>query len=1049
MSAQSENPFPGLRPFELSEHYLFFGRDGQSEEVVTRLERNRFVAVVGTSGSGKSSLVRAGLLPALYSGSMMSAGSYWKIAVFRPGDNPTGNLARALSAPEIFGPSHAQTASGSFIDIETTLRRSSLGLIEVVRLARMQPHENLLVVVDQFEELFRFKQTSATGRQQDEAAAFVKLLLEAFRQKELPIYVVLTMRSDYLGECAQFRDLPEAINKSQYLIPRMTDDERREAITGPVAVSAAKISSPLVNRLLNDAGDNPDQLPILQHALMRTWDYWERTRSDSEPIDIPHYEEVGGLANALSLDADKAYQEMSAARQKVAEKLFKCLTERGPDNQEIRRPTTVREIGEVAEADPSEVIAVIDAFRSERRSFLMTPDSAPITADTRIDISHESLIRGWGRLKEWVEEEAQSAHQYRKVADSSVDYARGKGDLLTGAALQNALEWREQQKPNQAWAARYRPEFAKAMAFLNESKAARETAIAEREQQQKERLEQQQRLAEVERQQAVERAAQAQERAIQAQALVDQKARSVRRLYWLVAGMVVMFLLASGVAVYAFLQRTRAKAETARANEQTEKAKTETERANKQTEIAEAAKAALVQQKDAAVTAKLDAEDAKDKAVQASLMLEQAVDGLKEAKKKTDAEHARAEAASLESIQRLGNLYGAAFAYIVAGKDEADEETQETTLENLDEIRKIYKKANLISAQITTLAIMAEFTEFGARKTTSLTKKQIELNKELLSLLGKENKAQRSKALITIADIYSSSDDQAEREKAIPYYEQMLSIEGLSRDAEVSVRLKLSDIHAQSKDRRISEQAIKGYEEVILLIKEGLNKAPSSVTSSFTLQDALIRLGAVYEDKGNTLKAKEYFNQAVEALRAKSATYDSSRLLMTISQRLLALDNKKKAEEFFDKAIEDYSNRNKLTKVEAAQNLVKFNTQFDKYSNPRAFDWYLNRILKLARELNDTNVQTTLLDDIGDLNRDQGKFEEAIGAYKELLSMLEKSGDNNKKAAVFLKIGDAYYQWKRHDDEALKYANKALDAGQTNAENLIKKIKDRQKKSPQ
>jgi len=252
--ATRPNPFPGLRPFEANEDHLFFGRDGQSDEILGRLRRNRFLAVVGTSGSGKSSLIRAGLLPSLYGGLMTKAGSNWRIAIFRPGNDTIRNLTSALSAPGVLRRDGADALHTIFT--ETTLRRSALGLIDATRHARMPAEDNLLIVVDQFEELFRFRRTGS--RPDDEAAAFVKLLLEATRQTEVPIYVVITMRSDFIGDCARFRDLPETVNAGLYLIPRMTRDQRREAITGPIAVGGAQITPRLVNRLLNDVGDSPD-----------------------------------------------------------------------------------------------------------------------------------------------------------------------------------------------------------------------------------------------------------------------------------------------------------------------------------------------------------------------------------------------------------------------------------------------------------------------------------------------------------------------------------------------------------------------------------------------------------------------------------------------------------------------------------------------------------------------------------------------------------------------------------------------------------------------
>jgi ABC-type dipeptide/oligopeptide/nickel transport system ATPase component len=150
------NPFPGLRPFEFGESHLYFGREGQSDQLIRKLAATRFVAVVGTSGSGKSSLVRAGLLPDLFSGFMQGAGSHWRVALMRPGNDPLGNLARSLNDTGVFGSEIEENAALQTVITEATLRRGGLGLVEAVRQNRMPQNESLLVVVDQFEELFRF-----------------------------------------------------------------------------------------------------------------------------------------------------------------------------------------------------------------------------------------------------------------------------------------------------------------------------------------------------------------------------------------------------------------------------------------------------------------------------------------------------------------------------------------------------------------------------------------------------------------------------------------------------------------------------------------------------------------------------------------------------------------------------------------------------------------------------------------------------------------------------------------------------------------------------
>ncbi len=136
------------------------------------------------------------------------------------------------------------------------------------------------------------------------------LLTNAIEQTDLPIYIIMTMRSDFIGDCAKFPHFTSLINDSHYLIPQMTRDQKRTAILGPVAVGGGNMTSRLVQQLLNDLGDNTDQLPILQHALMRTWDYWTKHETENNPIDIFHYEAIGGMEEALSQHANEAYAEL-------------------------------------------------------------------------------------------------------------------------------------------------------------------------------------------------------------------------------------------------------------------------------------------------------------------------------------------------------------------------------------------------------------------------------------------------------------------------------------------------------------------------------------------------------------------------------------------------------------------------------------------------------------------------------------------------------------------------------------------------------------------
>ena len=470
----STNPFPGLRPFRTDEEYLFFGRDEQCEDLLRLLRKRRFIGVLGSSGTGKSSLVRAGLLPALYRGGLNDAGSHWSVALCRPGGNPARNLAQALVDSELWDHLDDDHPIPEPIEIETVLQRSGMGIGEVTKMAQMPDGENLLVVIDQFEELFRFHQRSSSLEDRERAEAFVSLLLEAARDDRYAIHVVLTMRSGFFGDCASFTGLSEVINRGAYLIPRLDRDQLKQAIEGPISVGGATITPRLTQRLLNDVGGSPDELPVLQHALMRSWDEWKADTSVGAPIDLHHYEKIGGMGEALARHADEVYQRFDEQDQRVARRLFKALTQKTADNRGIRRPMSLERLVGIISAPEEAVVRVVDAFRAPGVSFLMPSPHHRMRPDSIVDISHESLMRVWTRLGAWVDEEMQSARIYQRLAETAALWEERQADLYHDPDLHIARAWNEESNPNALWADQYGGGFGRAMRFLSESQRKKE-----------------------------------------------------------------------------------------------------------------------------------------------------------------------------------------------------------------------------------------------------------------------------------------------------------------------------------------------------------------------------------------------------------------------------------------------------------------------------------------------------------------------------------------------------------------------------------------------
>jgi len=492
------NPYIGLRPYESKESHLFFGRREQSADLLDKLERTRFLAVVGSSGCGKSSLIRAGLIPLLQAGFLVDDRDTWLTAVMKPGDRPLYHLAEAICSVLDNEPD-TEEVQRFYESISIEGARAILDRLSSV-LSRTK--SCLLLLVDQFEEIFRFVQNKD---HQDEASFFVSILIDLASQMGEPVYNVLTLRSDFVGDCDQFHGLPEMMNESQYLVPRMTRDQQREAIIGPSAIAGVEMSKELVQRVLNDMSNDPDQLPIMQHALMRTWDAWcnehdvpqiEDIYLEADPFNTPtiaQYEAIGTLSKALSNHGNSIYEKM--AHPELVMRIFKALTDCGNDGRGIRRATKLGHLYAITGViqkdnfpeikglewvkpswNPSDVDHIIDIFRQPGCSFLMPSVSVPLHSEIVIDISHESLMRVWNRLEQWVNDEDQSLRDYRRLTETALLYRKGSADFLRDPELQLYKKWFERQCPNRAWANQYhslheqnQQFFEKSFDFLQES----------------------------------------------------------------------------------------------------------------------------------------------------------------------------------------------------------------------------------------------------------------------------------------------------------------------------------------------------------------------------------------------------------------------------------------------------------------------------------------------------------------------------------------------------------------------------------------------------
>jgi uncharacterized RDD family membrane protein YckC len=485
---QRANPYVGLRPFFAEDSLYFFGREQQTAELLEILHQHRFLGIVGSSGSGKSSLVRAGLVPSLLAGFLAQDRDRWRIVQMKPGDAPIGNLASAL----LKAMGEAVTPSAR-ADFEQLICDEHTDAVVEFLSSRLEKNANVFLLVDQFEEIFAFRgnqeddgprstdpaRRKERARRKAEAADFVDLLMKLAERRDLPVYVALTMRTDFLGDCDLFYGFPEALNRGRYLVPRMTRQQVRDAIEGPAILMHASIAPRLLDHVLNALGDRFDRLPVLQHALLRTWDAWQRS-GGLGPIDLQHFAEAGGLEGALNKDAEEgALRGLDVA---VTGRIFKRLTDTDVSLRRVRSPARISELMAAAGAGSGMVEGVVRRFQEDGRSFVhLADDGKP--DDPRVDISHESLIRQWDRLRHWVDEERVSRDHYLDLVRSAREHALGESALVQDPKLQLVLTWRKGAAPSGAWAERYSApgDFELATKYLDESVTAKCRGQAEAE----------------------------------------------------------------------------------------------------------------------------------------------------------------------------------------------------------------------------------------------------------------------------------------------------------------------------------------------------------------------------------------------------------------------------------------------------------------------------------------------------------------------------------------------------------------------------------------
>ncbi len=505
------SPYPGLRPFTEEEAIFFKGRDTHIRQIISQLEERKIVVVTGASGDGKSSIVYAGVIPNARSGFFRAPYSNWQICDFRPERAPLDNLSVAL-------------ADNLNMDSETVRHELSYGFSSLIDLYKQSEFSaenqvdkskrtNLLILADQFEEFFTNSENYSNGHASENAYTTVNLLLETARlslEENLPVYVIFTMRSDFISQSVAFKGLPETIGFSQFFVPRLKRHELQKVIEDPAKLAGGEIAPRLTQILINELPEGFDQLPLLQHALNRLW---KEAKNGEETIDFIHLAQIGGLSaemleeqnkqkfknfydqlnnksknyyqnpcftNILNSHANKLYDnainyidKLSWIETKPTEEdlqliiraAFKSLT-KIDEGRAVRNRAELIEITRIINKPHITYELVCAALNSYRlpdstfvRPFIIPKDieTELLSPKAVLDITHEALIRNWELLHQWGIEELNYLSDYEDLKvqlNRWLNNEKEKTHLLGTGALAYFSNWFDKAQPNPFWIAK-------------------------------------------------------------------------------------------------------------------------------------------------------------------------------------------------------------------------------------------------------------------------------------------------------------------------------------------------------------------------------------------------------------------------------------------------------------------------------------------------------------------------------------------------------------------------------------------------------------------
>jgi energy-coupling factor transporter ATP-binding protein EcfA2 len=473
--ANSLIPFPGCRSFYESEQSSFFGRIKQVDDLLLLLHKHKFIALTGQIGSGKSSFLQSGLIPALRKGHNGLAGKEWVICNTRPGLAPIKNLAYALSENNLLNPSVKSTPEQR-LWIEKNLNEGISGLESVYRRSEIFGKKNLIIIIDQFEDLFlhtdRFNNAAVLN---EETNQYINAITGANFAEDIAVYVVIALGAENIIDISPYRRLQDLMNQGQYLLPRINGQDLKRLIVNPLFGTNLSFSPESIDSLIAQFGSDMRLLPNLQFLLFKIWTTFQHT-SDGEMVIQPEdLAEVGNLQYCFAVHLENHYDSLDTRQKLVFEKLFKAMLSEDSLG-ELTQPQTLTHLSSICEASTDEISLLLNNISEGESKFLdiLPPDVSLLHGNSTnsyhrnslVFLKNENIFIHWDRFRTWLDEEKESRDIYKRLITDQLRYDEGKTSLLRPPDLDFIWQWYQNTQPTKIWGEFLVPGYQNAIDYL-------------------------------------------------------------------------------------------------------------------------------------------------------------------------------------------------------------------------------------------------------------------------------------------------------------------------------------------------------------------------------------------------------------------------------------------------------------------------------------------------------------------------------------------------------------------------------------------------------